>query len=145
MVFKAKKDGFRWAIIGFVFAVYFGVSLLIFMTERKPDAFYGLALVWVLLSIFIAWILPATTRYTFLEDHLLCQSMGLKKRIYYNTFRKETPASGLYAGWKMSTAWKCIVVHYNKYDELLISPENEAAFIELFEKKKLNLPRQIEL
>ena len=115
------------------------------MTERKPDAFYGLALVWVLLSIFIAWILPATTRYTFLEDHLLCQSMGLKKRIYYNTFRKVTPASGLYAGWKMSTAWKCIVVHYNKYDELLISPENEAAFIELFEKKKLNLPRQIEL
>ncbi len=136
MVFKAKKDGFRWAIIGFVFAVYSGVSLLIFMTERKPDAFYGLALVWVMLSVFIIWILPATTRYTFLEDHLLCQSMGFKKRIYYNTFRKVTPASGLYAGWKMSTAWKCIVVHYNKYDELLISPENEAAFIELFEEKK---------
>ncbi len=136
MVFKAKKDGFRWAIIGFVFAVYTGVSLLIFYAERKPEAFYGLALVWVMLSIFIVWILPKTTHYTFLEDHLLCQSMGFKKRIYYNTFLKVEPANGLYAGWKMSTAWKCVVVHYNKYDELLISPQDEAAFIALFEEKK---------
>jgi hypothetical protein len=36
----------------------------------------------------------------------------------------------------MSTTWKCIVIHYNKYDELLISPENEAAFIKLFNQKK---------
>ena len=136
MVFKAKKDGFRWAIIGFVFAVYTGVSLLIFYTERKPEAFYGLALVWVMLSIFIVWILPKTTHYTFLEDHLLCQSMGFKKRIYYNTFQKVEPANGLYAGWKMSTAWTCVVVHYNKYDELLISPQDEAGFIALFEEKK---------
>jgi hypothetical protein len=142
MVFKAKKDGFRWAIIGVVFAVYTGVSLLIYFTERKPDAFYGLALVWVLLSIFIVWLLPATTRYTFLEDHLICQSMGFKKRIYYTTFNKLEPSNGFYSGWKMSTAWKCIVVHYNKYDELLISPENETGFIALFNEKKAQFADQ---
>jgi hypothetical protein len=62
--------------------------------------------------------------------------MGLKKRIYYCTFNKLEPANGLYAGWKMSTAWKCLVLRYNKYDELLISPQNEVAFTELFEAKK---------
>jgi len=62
--------------------------------------------------------------------------MGLKKRIYYATFHKLEPANGLYAGWKMSTAWKCLVLRYNKYDELLISPHDEAAFIALFEEKK---------
>jgi hypothetical protein len=36
----------------------------------------------------------------------------------------------------MSTAWKCLVLRYNKYDELLISPQNEVAFTELFEAKK---------
>ena len=136
MVFKAKKDGFRWVIISFVLAVFTGVSLLIFFTEKKPDAFFGLALVWVLISIFVVWLLPATTRYTFLEDHLLCQSMGFKKRIFYSTLYKVEPANGLYTGCKMSTAWKCIVVYYNKYDELLISPQNEVVFIELFNKKK---------
>jgi hypothetical protein len=28
------------------------------------------------------------------------------------------------------------VLHYNKYDELLISPQDETAFIALFEEKK---------
>ena len=29
----------------------------------------------------------------------------------------------------MSTAWKGLVLHYNKYDELLVSPEREDDFI----------------
>lgn len=136
MVFKAKTDAFIWVTCAFVFLIYAGVGTLIYFTEGKFEAFFGLGLIWVFLCLFVIWILPKSTRYTFLEDHLLCQSLGFKKRIYYNTFRKILPASGLYAGWKMSTAWKSIVVHYNKYDELLISPENEAAFIELFEEKK---------
>jgi hypothetical protein len=68
--------------------------------------------------------------------------MGFKKRIYYTTFNKLELSNGFYAGWKMSTAWKCIVVHYNKYDELLISPENETAFIALFEEKKAQFADQ---
>lgn len=136
MVFKAKTDGFRWAVVGFVFAVYTGVGLLIYYTEGDTASFYGLGSIWLMLSILIVWVLPATTRYTFLEDHLLCQSLGFKKRIPYLSLRRVEPANGFYVGWKMSTAWKCIVIHYNKYDELLISPENEATFIELFEEKK---------
>jgi hypothetical protein len=139
MVFKAKTDGFRWAVVGFVFAVYTGVGLLIYFTEGDTTSFDGLGVIWLVLSVFIVWILPKTTRYTFLEDHLLCQSMGFKKRIPYNALRKVEPANGFYAGWKMSTAWKCLIVHYNKYDELLISPQNEEMFIQYFNAKKERL------
>jgi hypothetical protein len=65
--------------------------------------------------------------------------MGFKKRIAYSSLRSIEPANGFYAGWKMSTAWKCLVIHYNKYDELLISPENETLFIEYFNAKKVSL------
>ena len=136
MIFASKKDNFRWIISGLVFILYAGISILIYVTQNDITVLYGLGTVWILLTIFIAWILPATTRYTFLEDHLLCQSMGFKRRIYYHTFSKIEASNGLYAGWKMNTAWKCLVVRYNKYDELLISPENEALFIEVFEEKK---------
>jgi hypothetical protein len=34
------------------------------------------------------------------------------------------------------------VVHYNKYDELLISPENETGFIALFNEKKAQFADQ---
>ncbi|MEN9968286.1 MAG: hypothetical protein RIR94_458 [Bacteroidota bacterium] len=145
MRFQTKTDWFLWIILGFVFVVYSGVASLIYFTEKDSSAFFGLALVWVLLSILLIWILPKTTHYTFLEDHLLCQSMGFKKRIPYTSFNKLEPSNGLYAGWKMSTAWNCLILHYNKYDELLISPKDEAAFRKLFEEKKLSLPKQTEL
>ena len=139
MVFKAKKDSFRWAISGFVFSVFTGVGVLSYFTESDTTSLYGLGSIWLMLSILIVWILPKTTRYTFLDDHLLCQSLGFKKRIAYSSLRSIEPANGLYAGWKMSTAWKCIVIHYNKYDELLISPENEEMFIQFFNAKKQRL------
>lgn len=135
MVFESKKDNFRWIISGFVFVIYSFIALLIYFTQDDLSALFGLGAVWLCLTVFIAWVLPYTTKYTFLDDHLLCQSMGFKKRIPYNTFRKVGPSNGLYAGWKMNTAWKCLVITFNKYDELLISPANESLFIETFEQK----------
>ncbi len=136
MRFQSKTDWFLRAVLGFVFVVYFGVASIIYYTENDIHAYYGLSLVWVILCLFFIWILPKTTHYTFLEDHLLCQSMGFKKRIFYSTFNKLEASNGLYAGWKMSTAWKCLILRHNKYDELLISPQNQADFIALFEQKK---------
>lgn len=136
MRFQSKNDGFLWAVSGLVFVIYAFVSVLFYVIEGDHTAIYGLASIWLVLTIFMNWIIPKSTHYTFLENHLLCQSMGLKKRIYYSTFNKLEPANGLYAGWKMSTAWKCLVLRYNKHDELLISPQNEVAFTELFEAKK---------
>jgi hypothetical protein len=37
--------------------------------------------------------------------------------------------TSLFAGWKISTAYKGVIITYNKYDELLISPENEEKFL----------------
>lgn len=136
MRFQSRKDGLLWAVSGFVFAIYACVAVVIYLTEGDLTAVYGLSSVWLVLSVFMIWILPQTTHYTFLDDHLLCQSVGFKKRIYYETFNNLEPSNGLYAGWKMSTAWNCLILRYNKYDELLISPQDEAAFTELFEAKK---------
>ena len=136
MRFKSKTDGFLWAAVAAVLLICLGVGLLMYLPNKDASAFFGLAMVWLFLALFLLWILPKTTHYTFLEDHLLCQSVGFKKRIYYATFNKLEPSNGLYAGWKMSTAWSCLILRYNNYDELLISPHDQAAFIELFEEKK---------
>ncbi len=145
MRFKSKTDGFLWAAVGFVFLIYLGVGSLIYFPKGDTSGFYGLAMVWLFLAFFLLWILPKTTHYTFLEDHLLCQSMVFKKRIPYASFNKLEPSNGLYAGWKMSTAWNCLILRYNKYDELLISPKDETAFFKLFEEKKAQFAKQTEL
>jgi hypothetical protein len=63
------------------------------------------------------------------KEDLICKMLFFKKQIPIQTIRKIERSNGLYVGWKMNTSWKCLVVHYNKYDELLISPENETEFI----------------
>ncbi len=73
----------------------------------------------------------------FEEYQLVCRSLFFKRSITYSSIRKIAKHKGLYAGLKFSTAWNGLVVHYNKYDELLISPEREEEFIKEIEKRAL--------
>ena len=59
-----------------------------------------------------------------------------KKRIQIQSIRKFEKSNGFYAGIKMSTAWRCLIMHYGTYEELLISPENEELFIAEVERRK---------
>jgi hypothetical protein len=59
-----------------------------------------------------------------------------KKTIPISAIRRFEKSNGFYAGLKMSTAYKCLIMHYNTYDELLISPENEELFIAEVERRK---------
>jgi hypothetical protein len=81
----------------------------------------------LLASFFIS--IYKTTYFRLEEDYLFCKSLVFTKEISYSSIRKIERQKGIYAGIKFSTAWKGIIVHYNKYDELLISPENEELFL----------------
>jgi hypothetical protein len=70
-----------------------------------------------------------TTFFRLDQHNLFCKSLVFKKEIPYSSIRKVEKQQGIYVGIKFSTAWKGIIVYYNKYDELLISPENEEIFI----------------
>jgi len=61
--------------------------------------------------------------------------LGFKKRIDLEQIRKIEPQHGIYAGLKLSTAWKGIVVHYGKWNEILISPADEADFIQEIQRR----------
>ncbi|MFM7661116.1 MAG: PH domain-containing protein [Bacteroidota bacterium] len=71
-----------------------------------------------------------TTYFRLDEDVLFCKSLIFTKKIFYSSIRKVEKQKGIYAGLKFSTAWRGLVIHYNKFDELLISPEDEEIFIE---------------
>ncbi len=60
---------------------------------------------------------------------MICVTLLWKKIIPLNSIRKVEKQTGLFAGWKISTAYKGVIIHYNKYDEFLISPDKELIFI----------------
>lgn len=74
--------------------------------------------------------LPGTTHYTFEKDSLICRSSFLKRTIPYSSINKIGKQKGLYAGWKFSLSSKGLLIAYNKYDELYISPTDQEQFIE---------------
>ena len=128
MHFKTKVDWFYKSIILILLAVFIVGEVSIYQNENTFEAvIFGLVFL-LIISFLISAIF--TTHFTFESDHLLCKYSFWKHKIPYATIKKiERQESVLYGGWKMSTAIKGLIITYNSYDELLISPENEDAFI----------------
>lgn len=134
MRFKTKVDWFYKSIILFLLAVFIVGEVSIYQNKNTFEAvIFGLIFL-LIISFLIAAIF--TTHFTFESDHLLCKFSLWKKKIQYATIKKiERQESVIYGGWKMSTAIKGLIITYNSYDELLISPENEDAFILMLNSK----------
>jgi hypothetical protein len=129
MIFKSKRDWFLSLVWLFVFLLYSLIGLIEVVVNQSYESLLILYSISVLLGILFIVIQRSTSYEIREKDVLICKMLFFKKQIPINTIRKIERANGLYLGWKMNTSWKCLVVHYNKYDELLISPENETEFI----------------
>jgi hypothetical protein len=136
MIFKSKRDWFLSLVWLFVFILYSLIGLIEVVVNQSYESLLILYSISVLLGILFIVIQRSTSYEIREKDVLICKMLFFKKQIPINTIRKIDRANGLYLGWKMNTSWKCLVVHYNKYDELLISPENETEFIR--EKTRIN-------
>lgn len=130
MIFRAKRDWFFELIWLFVFVLYSFIGLIEVVVNQSYESLLILYSISILLGI-IFIVIQRSTSYEIREKEvLICKMLFFKKQIPIKNIRKIERANGLYIGWKMNTSWKCLVVHYNKYDELLISPEKEELFIE---------------
>jgi hypothetical protein len=129
MLFRAKKDYTFLIVFLFVLLLYSGISLFTIIYEDDCSVIWVFLIVLTFLALLFISIYK-TTYFRLEDEKLFCKSLVFKKEILYSSIRKVEKQQGIYAGIKFSTAWKGLVIHYNKYDELLISPENEEIFIE---------------
>lgn len=128
MRFNSKKDYSFLVIFLFVFLLYAVISLYSILVEKDCTLLIPFSIVLVLLAI-LFYSLLKTTYFILDQEKLICRSLIFKKEIPYSKIRKIERQQGLYAGIKFSTAWNGLIVFYNKYDEILISPEKEVLFI----------------
>jgi hypothetical protein len=129
MVFKSKID---WFFKGFIL-LFFGIGIVgaIFLAksnENSKDIVF-FQVFFIGLAIFF-YVLKITTNYTFKDDFLYCRSVIFHKSLPYSSIRKIEVGTKLYGGLKFSTSLQGLVIHYNKFDDLFISPENPELFIE---------------
>ena len=129
MRFETKRDNTFLFIFLFVFVLYSVIASYSIIAENDYSVIWPFSLVLAIL-ILLFYLIVKTTYFVFEEYQLVCRSLFFKRSISYSVIRKIEKQKGLYVGFKMSTAWKGLVVHYNKYDELLVSPEREEEFIQ---------------
>lgn len=129
MVFKSKLDWFFKGFILFFFGLgIVGTIFLLKNNENSSDLVF-FQVFFIGLAIFF-YILSRTTNYTFKDDFLFCRSLIFHKSLPYSSIRKIEVGIKLYGGLKFSTSLHGLVIHYNKFDDLFISPENPELFIE---------------
>jgi hypothetical protein len=136
--FESKKDWTFPIIWGFVFIVYSIVACLILYSGGDLSDLIALGAVWLALGLLL-YLIQKTTYYTVDDVYLTCHILGFRKKISIQVITKIEQQKGLYAGLKINTAWKGLVVSYGKWDEILISPADEAGFIEAIKAKNPSL------
>jgi hypothetical protein len=129
MVFKSKID---WFFKGFIL-LFLGIGIVgaVFLAKSNENGkdIVFFQVFFIGLAVFF-YILKRTTNYTFKDDLLFCRSVIFHKSLPYSSIRKIEVGTKLYAGLKFSTSLQGLIIHYNKFDDLFISPENQELFIE---------------
>jgi len=133
MIFKTSVDLFYKLIIVFII-VLFSFLLTINLLEKEFISFLVLLCVFIVVMLFLVGSI-FTTKFILSENELICNSLFWKKSISYSIIQKVEQQEGFFVGWKMTTSFKGIIVHYNKYDEFCISPEKELLFTAEMKKR----------
>lgn len=99
--------------------------------------------IFFVLSIFIVVflvILPQITYLKLTERELICKTFCfIRKNIPIASITKIERSKHLFAGLKFTTALNGLIVHYNRYDEILIGPAEEVEFLLEITKRNSNI------
>ena len=114
------------------FLVVFMLVILVFPIMEE-----GFTLPIILISIFhlvfIIFFITIlfNTNYTIQNEELLCKSSVFRSKIKIKNIRKIEHHKGIIVPviWKLGLSHIGIIITYNKYDDIYISPENTAHFI----------------
>ncbi len=140
MKFESKKDIlFSVLVFGLNgFLIWLTVSGLISGKIEKNE--YGVIILLMLVVIFLFWLYFGTS-YKLSEEGLIYRSGPFHGKISLHRIREIVVGQTLWVGFRPATSNKGLIIKYNKYDEIYISPNTNEAFI----KKILELNDEIKI
>jgi hypothetical protein len=140
-IFTSSKNYYS---VGIIWVIAIGLFIVLFI--KKPDAqepsiyiFYAIILTIVASLI---WIL-LDTKYILKENKIFYNSGPFRGSIAIDSIKKIEHHSGLIVPviYKPALNTKGLIIHYNSFDDIYISPNNE----ELFLEELLNVNPDIEI
>lgn len=118
-IYKSKIDW--WLGIVFLYPLFLGIQSIIEGKWIGFLLFFGV--------LFFIWFISKTTSYTIKEDELQVKSMFVvNQKIEISKIRKIEKSNSILSSPALS--FDRIVIRFNKYDDIYISPKQKLAFID---------------
>ena len=129
MRFNSRKDSYFIVFMGAT--LLFCVGCLFQMLLQPMDKGEIFALVVLVLTIILLVWIWLDTGYTITPNKVTYKSGPFKGSISVDRIQKIAIGKTLWAGLRPATAMKGLVIYYNKYDEIYLSPDSNERFIKL--------------
>lgn len=141
MKFKSKKDILFSILILGTNALLIGVTFAgIAKKEMEKDEYWVPVLI-LILVIFLFWLYFGTNYELSKENGLLYRSGPFNGKISIDRITEIVKGRTLWIGFRPATSRKGLIVKYDQYNEIYISPDTNETFI----KKLLELNDQIKI
>jgi hypothetical protein len=133
MRFNSKLD--KQFKIFFFILIVIGLGVLTIRNLLFKDEFSITPFILSVISLGFIYYNSKTTYYIIEGNELICKSLFLKKKIEINSIRTIEKSNSLGSLFKIATAFHGLSIHYNKFDDVFISPENHPEFCKLLNEQ----------
>lgn len=133
MRFNSKLDK-RYKIIFFILIVI-GLVVSTIRNLLFKDEFSISPFIFSVIFLVSIYYNSKTTYYNIEGNELICKSLFLKRKIEINNIRKIEKSNSLGSVYKIATAFHGLTIHYNKFDDVYISPDNLLEFCKLLKEQ----------
>lgn len=141
MKFKSKKDLLFSVVILGLNALLIGITIMALSSGAfEKDTFWSLILILVVVSL-LFWLYFGTHYELSKDKGLVYKSGPFKGKINVDRITEIIKGKTLWVGLRPATSRKGLIVKYDKYNEIYISPKTSEAFI----KKILELNNAIKV
>jgi hypothetical protein len=130
MKFTSRKDTLFSVVFGSVCLLMLGVVVLAFVDNLSLTGLLVVVGTSVLVIGLMLWIYLATY-YEINNDILHYRSGPLKGNIAISEINTIIRGKTLWVGIKPATARKGLIINYERFNEIYISPEREALFLKM--------------
>ena len=144
MIFKSRVDiAFKCLVFGFILLMVFAIVISWMDSTMVTALKFWLTFLLVVISGFMLWIYRQTS-YEITSESMKYQFGPLVGKIKIDRIHTLEVNKTLWAGTnKPATALKGIIVKYNTFDEIYISPSSNETFVE--ELLKVNPKIQVNI
>jgi uncharacterized protein (DUF983 family) len=142
--YKSSFSTFNKFAIAIVYIIVIGTTITILWTE-DISAFYVVIGINTIVLGLLTWLI-LQTNYAIDSKNLLWKSGPFKGTININSIKKIEFHKGIFVPvlWKPALSHIGLIITYNNYDDIYISPENRAEFAQKLTQinPKINLINQ---